>query len=96
MRKPPHVIEVFLQPGEWYFGDRQTRMRTLLGNLMNRLDRREQFILRGRFALGSHRAVRTFQCLADRLGVSKVRVRQLERRAVAKLQAMARQIDPAA
>lgn len=74
----------------------QQRMRTELDNLMHRLDRREQFILRGRFALGPHRAVRTFQCLADRLGVSKERVRQLERRAVAKLQAMARQIDPAA
>lgn len=72
------------------------RTRTLLGEMMNRLDRREQFILRGRFALGPHRAVRTFQCLADRLGVSKERVRQLEQRAVAKLQAMARHIDPAA
>jgi len=35
MRKPPHVIEVFLQPGEWYFGDRQTRMRTLLGSCVS-------------------------------------------------------------
>lgn len=35
MRKPPHVIEVFLQPGEWYFGDRQTRIRTLLGSCVS-------------------------------------------------------------
>lgn len=35
MRKPSHVIEVFLQPGEWYFGDRQTRMRTLLGSCVS-------------------------------------------------------------
>jgi len=35
MRKPPHVVEVFLQPGEWYFGDRQTRLRTLLGSCVS-------------------------------------------------------------
>ncbi len=32
MKKPPHVIEIFLQPGEFYFGDRNTRIRTLLGS----------------------------------------------------------------
>lgn len=35
MRKPAHVIEIFLQPGEWYFGDRQTRVRTLLGSCVS-------------------------------------------------------------
>jgi RNA polymerase primary sigma factor len=69
------------------------RMRTMLSNLLPQLDRREQFILRGRFALGAHRQVRTFQCLADKLGISKERVRQLEQRAVAKLQALASQVD---
>jgi RNA polymerase primary sigma factor len=71
-----------------------TRMRTLLSKLLRHLDRREQFILRGRFALGAHREVRTFQCLADKLGVSKERVRQLEQRAIAKLQALAQLVDP--
>ncbi len=66
-----------------------TRMRTLLAGMLNQLDRRERFIIRGRYALGSHRKVRTFQCLADKLGVSKERVRQLEQRAVAKLRTMA-------
>ncbi len=66
-----------------------TRMRTLLGGMLDQLDRRERFIIRGRYALGSHRKVRTFQCLADKLGVSKERVRQLEQRAVSKLRAMA-------
>lgn len=32
MRKPPHALEIFLQPGELYFGDRDTRVRTLLGS----------------------------------------------------------------
>lgn len=32
MKAPSHVIEIFLQPGELYFGDRNTRIRTLLGS----------------------------------------------------------------
>lgn len=35
MREPKGVIEVFLQPGELYFGDRYTRMRTLLGSCVS-------------------------------------------------------------
>jgi chemotaxis protein CheD len=29
---PPDVLEIFLQPGEFYFGDEKTRMRTVLGS----------------------------------------------------------------
>lgn len=29
---PPDVMEVFLQPGEFYFGEEKTRIRTLLGS----------------------------------------------------------------
>jgi RNA polymerase primary sigma factor len=64
-------------------------LREMLAAMMHKLDRRERFIIRGRFALGAHRKVRTFQCLADKLGVSKERVRQLEQRAVTKLRNMA-------
>lgn len=35
MRKPPHVIEIFLQAGEFYFGDRNTRIRTVLGSCVS-------------------------------------------------------------
>jgi len=35
MRKPSGVIEIFLQPGELYFGDRYTRLRTLLGSCVS-------------------------------------------------------------
>lgn len=35
MRKPPGVIEIFLQPGELYFGDRYTRLRTILGSCVS-------------------------------------------------------------
>lgn len=63
-------------------------MRSAMLEMMDHLDRRERFILRGRFALGAHRKVRTFQCLADKLGVSKERVRQLEQRAIVKMKSM--------
>jgi chemotaxis protein CheD len=32
MQKPPHVIEIYLQPGELWFGDENTRVRTVLGS----------------------------------------------------------------
>ena len=32
MQTPANPIEIFLQPGEVYFGDRDTRIRTLLGS----------------------------------------------------------------
>jgi chemotaxis protein CheD len=35
MIKPDHVIEIFLQPGDFYFGDANTRIRTLLGSCVS-------------------------------------------------------------
>src|SRR5208282_1302537 len=32
MHAPRDILEIFLQPGEFYFGDRKTRIRTLLGS----------------------------------------------------------------
>ncbi len=64
-------------------------LRTRLANMMSELDPRENMIIRARFALDSHHRVQTLQSLASRLGVSKERVRQLERRALDKLTAMA-------
>ena len=32
MHKPVHTVDIFLQPGEVYFGGRDTRIRTLLGS----------------------------------------------------------------
>ena len=29
--KPQHVLGIFMQPGEFYFGDESTGIRTLLG-----------------------------------------------------------------
>ena len=66
-----------------------TQLNDVLTQLIRRLDRREQLILRSRHALGSHRPTHTFQDLANRLGISKERVRQLEHRAVEKLRSWA-------
>ena len=69
-------------------------LRGRMTNMLDELDRREKFIIRARFALGGHRRVHTLQALADRLGVSKERVRQLERRALDKLKDMASLATP--
>ncbi|MEO8271741.1 MAG: sigma-70 family RNA polymerase sigma factor [Aureliella sp.] len=70
-------------------------LRGHMRELLDKLDRREKFIIRARFSLGSHRRVQTLQKLADRLQISKERVRQLEKRALEKLTAMAVQRPPA-
>ena len=70
-----------------------SNLRELTASMLDQLDRREQFIVRSRYALGAHRKVRTFQFLADKLGVSKERVRQLEQRAVGKLRTMAAEFE---
>tara|TARA_R110002073_G_scaffold309696_1_gene480083 strand:- start:44 stop:1177 length:1134 start_codon:yes stop_codon:yes gene_type:complete len=64
-------------------------LRRRLAEMLDELDRREKLIIRARFSLGPHRKVRTLQALADRLGISKERVRQLESRAMEKLRLMA-------
>ncbi len=69
-------------------------LRSLAASMLNELDRRERFIIRSRYALGVHRKVRTLQSLADKLGISKERVRQLEQRALLKLNTMAADLEP--
>jgi RNA polymerase primary sigma factor len=76
------------------FADQLWRnMRDRLTELIQKLDRREQLIIRARYALSPSGKIKTFQTLADKLGVSKERVRQLEQRAVTKLQSMAASIE---
>lgn len=72
---------------------RWSKLTQRLREMLDLLDKREKLIVRARFSLGSHRKVQTLQALADRLGISKERVRQLEKRALEKLQAIAEQ-DP--
>ncbi len=76
-----------VQDGFW------STLRETAGAMIGQLDRRERFIIRCRYALGSHRKVKSLQFLANKLGVSKERVRQLEIRAVGKLRNMAADIE---
>ncbi|TWT82784.1 RNA polymerase sigma factor RpoD [Planctomycetes bacterium CA13] len=75
-----------ISEGRWH------QLRSQLASMLDDLDRREKLIIRARFSLGSHRKVHTLQSLADRLGISKERVRQLERRAMEKLRSMAGEV----
>ncbi|MEL6896713.1 MAG: sigma-70 family RNA polymerase sigma factor, partial [Planctomycetota bacterium] len=77
------IREPNMSESRWH--ELRSRLTVMLGDL----DRREKLIIRARFSLGSHRRVHTLQSLANRLGVSKERVRQLEKRAMEKLRAMA-------
>ncbi len=67
------------------------RLRAMLLTFLSGLDQRERLIVKARYALGAHRKIQTFQSIADELGVSKERARQLEQCAVGKLQKMAAQ-----
>jgi RNA polymerase sigma factor (sigma-70 family) len=57
------------------------------------LSPRERFIIRCRFGWGREFETRTLQEIADELGVSRERVRQLEVRAIKKLRELAVKVD---
>ncbi len=88
------------EPGEWaYVQDERSassaqyercwqRLRQRMLDMIDRLDDREQWIIRCRYAVGSVRQPHTLRRIAAGLGISTERVRQLELRAVAKLRAM--------
>ena len=61
------------------------RLSETLGRMMKDLDPREQTIIRARFGFDSDGKKQTLQSLAQEFGVCKERVRQLEKRAMAKL-----------
>jgi RNA polymerase sigma factor (sigma-70 family) len=66
-----------------------------LHGMLSRLDRRERYIVRRRYAIGTKGGAETFQSIAGKLGVSKERVRQLEKRAIEKLRTMAKEMGTA-
>ena len=47
MNPPDLIFDVFLQPGDFYFGDRETRVRTLLGSCVAITLWHPQFLLGG-------------------------------------------------
>ncbi len=83
----PEMIDEKIRPEET--GDRsegtQLRINNGVDQLIDRLDDREQFIVRARFGMVDLGTKATFSKLGEELGVSKERVRQLEMRALGKL-----------
>ncbi|HTN73641.1 MAG TPA: sigma-70 family RNA polymerase sigma factor [Pirellulaceae bacterium] len=78
---------------------RWTLLQGQLARMLRKLDARERLIIRARFGMTAAGTVQTLQALAKTLGVCKERVRQIERRAIEKLEAMAQELhrhDPAA
>lgn len=67
-------------------------LREMLDKMLSGLDRRERFIVRRRYGMGRSQKAVTFQSMANKLGISKERVRQLESRAVGKLKTMAEEL----
>lgn len=67
-----------------------------LESALYELTQRERYIIRCRFGWGREFETRTLQEIADELGVSRERIRQLEAKAIKKLQAIAVKIDLAA
>jgi len=59
-----------------------------LDDMINKLDEREQWIIRQRFRFDGFGKVPTYKHLAEKLGVCNERVRQLEKRALQKLRNM--------
>ncbi len=93
----------FQSRGEWMEGEalaedenrypeqQWSRWSEAISELLDTLSDRERKIIECRFALGQDLEPRTFQSLADEFGVSKERVRQIEKRAVEKLQDRAKE-----
>jgi RNA polymerase primary sigma factor len=69
--------------------ERWHELHRRLSTILRRLDPREQMVISARFGLGDQADVETLQSLADRMGVCKERVRQLEKRAMMKLRKLA-------
>lgn len=64
------------------------RLRSLIAEVLGRLDPREQSIVAARFGLACDGQTQTLSQLGAALGISKERVRQLESRALDKLRAL--------
>lgn len=64
-------------------------IKNLLYTILDKLDEREQHVIIARFGLGQEGTPRTLEQVGRELGVTKERVRQLESRALKKLQAFA-------
>ena len=75
-----------VSPAAW------AELHETLDKMLSCLDRRERFIVRRRYGMGRSQKAASFQSMANKLGISKERVRQLESRAVGNLKTMAEEL----
>lgn len=68
-------------------------MVSTLNLMLHQLEQREAHVVRSRFGLNDKPGGCSLQALADEYGVTRERVRQLERRALKKLREMAQTPD---
>lgn len=86
-------IEVADQRNQSAINERRwDQLQSHLKQMLEQLEPRERAIVLGRFSAEKSDKVQTLQALAKTLGVCKERVRQLEKRAIDKLQKMVRDI----
>lgn len=65
------------------------RIQNLMDWIDDELDERERYIVAARFGLNSDHDTRTLRTIGEELGISKERVRQIQIRAITKLQELA-------
>ena len=76
----------------WPYQRQVVRNYQWLDGVLQQMEPRDAFILRSRYGLAEEGCqAQSLQRLADKLGVSRERVRQLEQRATLRLRALARQ-----
>ncbi len=73
----------------WKYEQQVVRASSTIDGMLRRLEPRDQFILRSRFGLSGDCHGQSLQGIADVLGLSRERVRQLEGRAADRLRHMA-------
>lgn len=89
----PELLEATPDEGRWSY-DHEQRVAAAFAQVESMLDQlgdREEFIVRARYGLGERLKAQTLQAIADELGVSRERVRQIEQRALGKLSRMAKE-----
>ncbi len=77
----------------WHYEQHVIQAAATLDGLMCRLEERDQYILRSRHGLIDNCRGQSLQRIADVLGVSRERVRQLESRAAERLRQMAQEAN---
>ncbi len=92
---PTSELDGVVESRKWTWGYEQriSRAANLVTEIMSDMEPRDRYILRSRVGLDGDCHGQSLQRIADQLGVSRERVRQLEQRATSRLRAMAKERD---